>query len=108
MKQYGRTVNFAGECALLLFHRDPDLAVVVLVLGAVLKPAGVAIQLHIDACGDLVVGVRGQHWEKICWFSPWRAWGIRPVQGNTAQVWAGMVRVVKPSGSPWPDRSCRR
>ena len=60
LKQYGRTVNFAGECALLLFHRDPDLAVVVLVLGAVLKPAGVAIQLHIDACGDLVVGVRGQ------------------------------------------------
>lgn len=60
MKQYGRTVNFAEECALLLFHRDPDLAVVVLVLGAVLKPAGVAIQLHIDACGDLVVGVRGQ------------------------------------------------
>ena len=46
--------------ALLFFHRDPDLAVVVLVLGAVLKLAGVAVQLHIDAGSDLVVGVRGQ------------------------------------------------
>ena len=53
LKQYGRTVNFAGECALLLFHRDPDLAVVVLILSAVLKLAGVAVQLHVDAGGDL-------------------------------------------------------
>ena len=98
MKQYGRTVNFAGECALLLFHRDPDLAVVVLVLGAVLKPAGVAIELHIDACGDLVVGVRGQPLGEDLLVQSLEGLGIRPVQGNTAQVWAGMVRVVKPSG----------
>ena len=51
-----RTGAFSrGGCALLLFHRDPDLAIVVLILSAVLKLAGVAVQLHVDAGGDLVV-----------------------------------------------------
>lgn len=45
---------------LLLLHGNPDLAVVVLILGAVLELAGIAVQLHIDACGNLIVRVRGQ------------------------------------------------
>ncbi len=86
LKQYEGLLILPGNVP-YFFHRDPDLAVVVLILGATLKLAGVAVQLHIDTRSDLIVGVRGQPLgRKFAGFSPWAPGASGPVQGNTAQV----------------------
>ena len=51
---------FSPASVLLLFHRNPDLAVVFPVLRTLLRLAGIAVHFHIYAGSDLVIGVRRQ------------------------------------------------
>lgn len=73
--------------------------VVVLILCAAFKLAGIAVQFHIDAGSNLVIRVRGQPLRENLLVQALERLGHPAVQGITAQVWAGMVRVVKPAGT---------
>ena len=71
-----------GAPGSVLFDRDPDLAVIVLVLGAFFKPAGVAVQFHVDARRDAVVGVVGQPLGKDLLVQPLQRLGHPPGAGK--------------------------
>ena len=80
------------------FHGNPNFTVVALILYSVFKLTGVAVHFHINAGCDFIVRICGKPMRKDLLVQSLEGLGHFPGAGEHSQVWAGMVRVVKPSG----------